>query len=260
MPTYKLGCKPPKHDARTLRFARYLAPTLPPPPPTADWGAKLTAIGMMLNDTIGCCTIASLGHGKQVMTVNATGTEITVPDTQILAEYINVTGDEGAPYDPQTGANDNGAVELDVLKRYRNIGIFGSKLDAFTAVSPHSQREVMDAIHLMGGCYIGIALPAAWQGASQWTIPAHMNRRQRWLYQPGSWGGHAVWVHKYDSTGVEVTTWGQKIPLSWDAFFEYVQEAYALYKASDWIGQAGKAPNGFDATALMNDVQAIATA
>jgi hypothetical protein len=33
----KLGRKAIKTDSRTLAFAKYLTPALPPPPPAADW-------------------------------------------------------------------------------------------------------------------------------------------------------------------------------------------------------------------------------
>lgn len=256
MPIYKLGCQPRKIDPRTLRFARYLSATTPPPPPSVNWGAKLGAIGMMLNDRMGCCTIASLGHAKQVMTA-ANGNEVTVADAAILDGYVTITGAEGAAYNPSTGQNDNGANELDVLNHYRQQGFFGEKLDAYAAVTQTSQREVMDSIHLMGGCYLGVALPIAWQNAAVWDVPQQISIFSRREWQPGSWGGHAVYSHAYDAAGVEVTTWGGKMKMTWRAFFTYVQEAYALYKRSDWLNANRTAPNGFDDTALMSDVTAL---
>ena len=58
----KLGRKAIKTDSRTLAFGDYLTPALPPPPKTADWTKGIASWGMMLNDTLGDCTIAALAH------------------------------------------------------------------------------------------------------------------------------------------------------------------------------------------------------
>ena len=78
----KLGRKAIKTDTRTLVFGDYLTPALPPPPPAVDWTEGIASWGMMLNDTLGDCTIAGCGHAVQVWTAN-TGSEATVPDPTI---------------------------------------------------------------------------------------------------------------------------------------------------------------------------------
>ena len=80
----KLGRKAIKTDSRTLAFGDYLTPGLPPPPPSADWTKGITSWGMMLNDTLGDCTIAGAAHAIQVWTAN-TGSMVTVPDSTILS-------------------------------------------------------------------------------------------------------------------------------------------------------------------------------
>jgi len=57
----KLGKKPARHDPRTLQMANYLA--LPAFPASRDWTNKAKpAWGMMLNDQLGDCTCAAIGH------------------------------------------------------------------------------------------------------------------------------------------------------------------------------------------------------
>ena len=112
----KLGRKAVKRDSRTLMLARYLTATLPPPPPTVDWSAKLTAFGMMLNDSLGDCTCAGRGHAIQVFSANAGG-EVTLTDAQILASYEKFCGYVNG--DPST---DNGGIELDVLTDWMQQG------------------------------------------------------------------------------------------------------------------------------------------
>ena len=64
----KLGKKATRRDPHTLRLGKYLTPALPAPPASIDWSRSVTEWGMMLNDTLGCCTIAACGHAVQTMT------------------------------------------------------------------------------------------------------------------------------------------------------------------------------------------------
>lgn len=71
--TMRLGKRHRRHDARTLKMARYLASGLPAAPPAVDYTRGVTDFGMMLNDRLGCCTIAAVGHAIQVWRLNASG-------------------------------------------------------------------------------------------------------------------------------------------------------------------------------------------
>jgi len=96
----KLGKQSPRHDPRTLQFAKYLhAFELPTPPASVDWSPAVTVPwGMMHNDTVGDCTCAAAGHLIMEWTANV-GAETTPSDEAILAAYSAITG-----YDPSTGA------------------------------------------------------------------------------------------------------------------------------------------------------------
>src|SRR6516165_9791606 len=87
----KLGRKAVKTDSRTLMLGNYLAPTLPPPPAAYDQTKGVTGWGMMMNDTLGDCTIAGVGHAIQVWTVNGAGIQ-TVPDSTIEQFYSKWDG------------------------------------------------------------------------------------------------------------------------------------------------------------------------
>ena len=121
----KLGRKAIKTDSRTLALGRYLTPSLPPPPPAYDWTKGITAWGMMLNDTLGDCTIAGCGHAIQVWTAN-TGSMVTVPDATIESYYEKWDG-----YVPGNPSTDNGGIELDVLNDWQKQGFAGNTLMAF---------------------------------------------------------------------------------------------------------------------------------
>jgi hypothetical protein len=59
----KLGKQPPRDDPRTLQLASYMRlEALPALPAKENWGGKVSAWGMMKNDTVGDCTCAAAGH------------------------------------------------------------------------------------------------------------------------------------------------------------------------------------------------------
>src|SRR5437899_611984 len=106
--TRKLGKLSARRDPRTLRLMDYVS-HLPPAPVSCDLTSKMTDIGMMLNDSLGDCTCATVGHIIQQWTAE-NGKQIIVPDSEILALYEKVGG-----YVPGQDSTDNGATALDVL-------------------------------------------------------------------------------------------------------------------------------------------------
>jgi hypothetical protein len=248
----KLGKHTPRHDPRTLQFANYLRPAeLPTPPSNVDYATAVTqAWGMMDNDSIGDCTCAAAGHLIMEWNANA-GRSVTPSDHDIVAAYAEITG-----YDPATGANDNGAVETDVLNHWRQSGIAGHKIMAYVALEPQNLEHVRDAVDLFLGCYIGLALPVSAQQQDVWSVPpggAHGDGA------PGSWGGHAVPVVAYDTHGLTVITWGQPKVMTWQFWTVYCDEGYAVL-SEDFLtaGPSGPvAPNGFDLQALEKDLEAV---
>jgi hypothetical protein len=359
----KLGKLPARHDPRTLRMACYLAGAgqAPPlqPPAAVDYTRVITTWGMMLNDQLGCCTIAAVGHAVQAWTANASA-ELTVPDSAILQYYEQWDG-----YDPAEPATDQGGVELDVLNHWRQQGFNGQTLDAYVAIdlkqsevrgpesgvskavtsdewrvtsigaqSPESSvgntqsevnglqsgfpipnsevnssgaganppcqptlsvhpptpsaqppaplPEVATAIWLFGGAYIGLELPITAQNQEVWDVPKNPGGND----EPGSWGGHAVYLVGYESglgvrgqgLGAETSapaspnppslipnpctltciTWGQVKKMTWAWFEKYCSEAYALV-SKDWLKSSGVAPSGFDLATLESDLKLVTT-
>ncbi len=210
------------------------------------------AWGMMDNDQLGDCTCAAAGHLIMEWTSNAQSKMVTPPDQQIVDAYSAITG-----YNPTTGANDNGAVELDVLNYWRQQGIAGHKILAFIALEPSNHTHIMDAVWIFGGCYIGVALPKSAQ--------AQTSNKQPWSVSPqgtggdgapGSWGGHAVPVVAYDSRGLTVVTWGALQTMTWGFWAAYCDEAYAIL-SPDFISKKGgktATPSGFDLAQLQADL------
>jgi len=243
----KLGKAPPLRDPRTLELAEYLRPAeLPPPPPSANWATKVTAWPMMLNNTIGDCTIAAAGHCIEEWTTDA-GSPVIVPDATILAVYSAVSG-----YNPVTHAHDVGATEVKVLNYWRTKGIGGHSIRAYAALEPGNLDHVRDTVSIFGACYIGLALPISAQTQSVWSVPAG---GPTGAGAPGSWGGHAVPVVAYDPSGLTVVTWGALKRMTWGFWSAYCDEAYAVL--SDDFLTADRTPAGVDLAALEQDLAEV---
>ncbi len=246
----KLGKGIARHDPRTLLLASYVTQALPAPPASCDLTAKVKAPwGMMDNDQLGDCTCAAAGHLIMEWTANA-GKKMVVPtDKQIVAAYSAVTG-----YNPTTGANDNGAVEIDVLNYWRQTGIAGHKIGAYVALEPANHNHVMDAVYVFEGCYIGVQLPNSAQAQTQnhqpWSVPPGGPTGDG---KPGSWGGHAIPVVAYDSRGVTVVTWGALQTMTWTFWEAYCDEAYAIL-SPDYLNAKHQAPQGFSLAQLQEDL------
>ncbi len=160
----KLGRKAIRTDTRTLMLARYLKPGLPAPPPACDWTKGITGWGMMLNDRLGDCTIAGVGHAVQVWTANNGGIK-TVSDNTVESYYEKWDG--YVPTDPNT---DNGGIELDVLTDWQKQGFAGHVLTAFADPQVSNLDEIRHSIAMFGGVYIGVSLPLTAQTQDVWDV------------------------------------------------------------------------------------------
>ena len=247
----KLGKSVARHDPRTLLLASYVTPALPAPPASFDLTSKVgaTSWGMMDNDQIGDCTCAAAGHLIMEWTANAGKKMVTPTDKQIVAAYSAITG-----YNPATGANDNGANEIDVLNYWRQTGIAAHKIGVYVALEPANHTHIMDSVYIFEGCYIGVQLPISAQAQTQnhqpWSVPPGGPTGDG---KPGSWGGHAIPVVAYDTRGVTVVTWGALQTMTWTFWEAYCDEAYAIL-SNDYLDGKQEAPQGFSLQQLQADL------
>lgn len=235
----KLGKKAPKVDSRTLKLAKYTA-ALPPPAPSCDWTKGVQNWGGMLNDNLGDCTCAAIGHGIQVTSLNGDG-EMTPPDSYVLSLYEKSCG-----YNPNDPSTDQGGVIIDVLNFVRSHKIGDHvpghthkfQLYAYADTNPKDVAHIKQAIQIFGVVDIGLALPnsAQSQVGKVWDVVGNPNTDAN--SQPGSWGGHSVIVCAYDETTLTCITWGALQKMTWKFWETYVDESHALLFHA-WVEKFG---------------------
>lgn len=233
-----LGKRAPRLDPRTLRLERYLpgVPALLPVPPACDWIHAHTAWPLYQNDAIADCTVVAAAH--QILAWTAwRGAGAAVPEGDVVEAYLDLSGGDASA----------GAVEIDVLKRWRSAGVGGHTITAFVAVDPRSADHVRAAIALFGGCTIGLQLPRTAEHGP-WTTATPVADSA----EVGSLGGHCVTALAFDVEGLTVITWGAPRRMTWEFLRTYADEAYAVL-SPDFLTR-GQAPNGLDATALTRDL------
>ncbi len=256
----KLGKKRAVHDKRTLEFADYVAASLPPTPVSVDWSLRVPNYPMYGNDRCGDCMIATVAHQTQTWSFADNDSLPTTPtEAKVISDYELFGYDPNAPLDAMgNNPTDGGCVMLDVLKLWRSKGLCGNKISAFASIDRANHDHVKLSVDLFGGVMIGVQLPIALQGANQWLAPVNPAARVG-DWEPGSWGGHAITVVKFDATGLWVVTWGKLLKMSWLFWDVYCEEAYIAI-SSLFFGRDMVAPNHFNINAIVADAQALATA
>lgn len=233
----KLG-KHPAKQVKTLQLRDYAR--LPLPVPAYGLSYKVNDFGMMLNDQLGDCTCAAIGHLIQIWTAEA-GHEVVLPDDVILKLYEDACG-----YNPADPSTDRGGVEIDVLNYWIKNSISGNALSAYVGFNWMDAQQVKESVFYFNGAYIGLALPLAYQDAKVWNVV----KGESGL--PGSWGLHAVPIIDYNSGGPVIVSWGERIQMTWGALYKYCDEAYALLSPDIFMGT--KSITGFSAFQLRKDL------
>lgn len=245
---FKGGRLPADPSKPRLTFAGFKSTQLPPAPPSIDLFSEVSDWPMYLNNSIGDCTIATVGHMVESWTTYGQRITKKITDNDVLKAYEAVSG-----YDPKTKTNDNGAVVQDVLNYWRKTGIGGTKIVAFASVDVKNIEECKQAAAIFGGIYLGINFPA--------SAMDQFNRGEPWDVVKGSTneGGHAIPSAWYDTaSGLwKVITWGAVQPMTQAFWEEYVEEAWAVISEDFFDPSTGKNPAGLDFYALGEQFTAL---
>lgn len=243
-----LGRKAVVHDSRTLRMANYIHPEVLPPPPVArQWSQGKQEWKMLLNDVLGCCTIAGVAHMNQVWSLN-NGLEDTILEGSVLEAYEKWCG-----YVLNNPATDRGGILLNVLKKFQQETFQGNSIIGFAAVNTQNIVEVRQAIEIFGCIYTGVQLPMSAQeqinNGEMWDVVNDSSGA------PGSWGGHCVAIPDYDQDTFSCITWGAMQKMTTDFWLTYFDEAYVAI-SREWIRNR-TAPNGLNLEQLTKDISEI---
>ena len=247
---------PHYHAVRTMSMAQngWVPPALKP---GLDNAANLPAnLGMMLNDQLGDCTCAGMGHETQLVSFDAQGVMITPPDADVLKAYEAVAG-----YNPATGANDDGAQEQTVLQYWQRYGLAyhggRHKISGYAEVDVRNPDDVCEAIQEGGCAYIGFDVPSGLMddvqnGVTVWDAKPSYGAIE---------GGHCVVVtgfNRYTPTAPEfnLISWGSKFSMTWAFWQQYVDEAYMLIDPM-WIERTGTSPWGLTEAQIEQIAQTV---
>lgn len=231
----KLGRLPNDPSKPRLRAADFAVPGAPAPPPAADYYSAVASWPMYLNDQLGDCTCAEVGHQIESDSTYGSGTTVAVADGDVLALYELAGG--YVPGDPST---DQGAMIQDVLTAWRNTGCGGHKCLAFAQLDITNMTALRSAVADFGSVDIGFEV---YQGDMD-----AFNAGQEWstAYAQGSLlGGHSVEVVGYDAAGFTLVTWGALQKATWEWWNARVDEAWAVIMP-EWQDKAGQSPGGLN--------------
>lgn len=246
---YKLGRVAGYRHPRLPRMAAFLRTVYLPQLQTAqNWYGSVASFGMLLNDQIGDCTIASAGHMIQQESVYADTPALIMADPEALAGYEAVSG-----YQPGKPETDVGAYEGDVGKHWLTTGFqCGGQLDkivGFADLNPQNLDELKYSILLTGNALLGFRLPACAEEESEWDLPK--TKADGTIV-----GGHAVPAVGWDASCLYVVSWGKIIPVTWAFYKAYVDEAHTTL-SHRWMNSSGTSPAGFDWSWLVGASQSF---
>lgn len=202
-PDFKIGVIPHGISDEKLLHINWRADTGITIPDVVDNMAGVTA-GLDDNDKIGDCGPTAIDNHNRV-TTRFTGDEVDAQVTAVLRLYTAATV---PPYNPVTGANDNGVSNVNLLKAVATQGLNGKKIVAYAKLTDMTDESIMTAIYLFKCVLVAVTLDKAQQVQSSTQSPV-------WDYVAGSpvWGGHDICAGAYDKTeeSVDVFSWAMRV-------------------------------------------------
>lgn len=259
----KYGRRRPDPGRRRLTLEKYLDPRtalsrrgLPPVPLTqdVDRASAVQSWPMYLNDQLGDCTIAAIGHMYGAWTTYAAGHEALFSDDAIQSVYSRVGG--YVPGDPNT---DQGCVMQDVLADQQSNGIAdqAGKLHQVAGYAafgnPADEVLLGQVLDVFGTVYVGINV--------QQQMETEFSEQQPWTWDPNgeSIGGHAICLQRRLGSGnapLEYVTWGALQPATVGFQAGAAEEAWAVV-TQDWLQANGTTVEGLDLQQLLADMRHV---
>ena len=248
---FKLGRNKPLAFGPRLSLGNYLFRKFPTAPPSADYSAKADGFmrDVLGNDICGDCTCAAAYHIAGMFLANS-GQTIPFNTHNVLTTYQTLSGWNGVDND----VSDAGCDELTVLDYWSTKGLVpgAHKITAAIKVDGTDQGEIQAALWLFENVYFAMGLPDAWINPMPsgsgfiWDVAGPENQDN----------GHAFCGVGYNPQGIIIDTWGMLGIMTWKAVAKY-PSVYTVLGTDivDKITQ--KAPNGFNWTQLVSDLQSM---
>ena len=253
---FRMGRKRPVARCPRFSLRNYLMKDLPAPPASCDYtkqGAKALT-EMYLNDTLGDCVIAGIGHVVGVLTGGA-GKQFIYSNAQITKLYSEIGG-----YVPGHPNTDQGCDEQTALNYWQHHGApDGShQIAGWISVNGADPAEYRTALWLFENLYFGLELP------DKWVSPMPNAPGFTWdvAGPPDPNNGHCIVGVGYANKGVKICTWGMLGTLTDAAITKYATktgegELYTVVSQDAINKAAAKAPNGFDWSQLVADFDSM---
>jgi hypothetical protein len=264
-PTRKYGRLHDDHSVARVHLRAVEGAALTPTA-TADWYSAVPATSWLMlangpdnsisNGYQGCgdCTCAAAGHIVDQVEWYAEGnTPATVTGPAVLAMYEGLAG-----YNPNTGANDNGATCQGALQYWQANGLAGFKPSGFAQLDVTNLNLIKTVIDVFGCVYTGFDVPSIFE--------TQFNNNQPWDVPKGRSGGQIVGGHcvplvGYDATYLYCVTWGAVQKITYAAFAKYWAgtqdgEAWAVV-VPQLMEASGATPSGLDTATANADWQSL---
>lgn len=259
MTDLKLGKKPARPEAVSLKLATYQTGTLPTPPANFGWDNLIApdGWGMLGNDEWGDCAIAGSLHETLLWRASA---KLTTPLSTACAvkNYAAVTG-----FDPNAGPSgenptDQGT-DVGVLASYRRkTGLVDAQGDrhmvaAYVALKPGDLDQLAAATWIFGAVGFGMEVPAYCQEQFGEGKPWDIRRTNA-----GIEGGHYVVCVGRENGLWKFVTWG-KVQYATDRFVQKYNDESVAYLSTEMLTN-GVNLGGFNLAALQDDLQQVTAA
>lgn len=253
--TFKLGRNKPLVIPPHLRLGNYMLRNLPTPPTSISYGTTpgtpLWLANILGNDNNGDCTIAAAFHIAGMLLTNA---GCPVPPSFTSANAVKL-------YYQLSGGQDTGLDEQTVFNWWQGHGLLSDgthEIKARVYVDPTNIEQVQTALWLFENLYLTAALPDGWIN----PMPSGTGFTWGVVGDPDPDNGHAFCGFGYNSSGVQIDTWGLLGTLTYPAIAKYNNQArgggcYSVV-SQDVINKGlQKAPNGFNWTQLQANISAF---
>lgn len=247
------GRNAPDYSKPRLWLEDYLTEAVPPALYPVDRGTMVPSWPMYLNDSIGDCTIAELGHAVGAFSVNSgeKGGEVLFANSVIQSVYSAISG-----YVTGNPNTDTGCVISDVLAYWESTGISDirgveHKINAYAQLVNTDPATLNWALKNFGCVYTGINCPE--------SAEEQFANDQPWTYVQGSpiAGGHCIGLQTMLSVGnYGFTTWGKLQAVEQSFVDHYLEEAWVVI-SPDWITSKGGTITGLDVAQLQADMAVL---